>query len=139
MSLADPHAAHPIRLPDGSAHRGTVHLSAVLDHPNIEVGAFSYYLDFDPPSDAAGWAFRIAPYLFPNSREMLRIGKFCQFAHGTRFITARANHPPRRRTVVELGRRLLHPDLPITPHNPASGTNSSIVRPKPDNACGVNG
>ena len=44
---------------------------------------------FEPPQD---WAQCLAPYLFPGSAEKLIIGKFCQIAHGVRFITASANH-----------------------------------------------
>ncbi len=81
--------AYPITLPDGTAHRGTVYLKAVIDHPKFEVGDHTYASDFDPPDD---WATRLAPYLFPFSQETLRIGKFCQIAHGVRFIGASANH-----------------------------------------------
>ncbi|MFD3191770.1 CatB-related O-acetyltransferase [Sedimentitalea sp. HM32M-2] len=81
---------YPVRLPDGSRHAGTVYLRAVLDHPRIAVGAHSYASSFDPPED---WAARLAPYLFPDSRERLVIGRFCQIAHGATFVTASANHP----------------------------------------------
>ncbi|MFQ6553004.1 CatB-related O-acetyltransferase [Aestuariibius insulae] len=93
MDMPDPDQTYPIRLPDGSRHQGTIHVNRMLDHPNIDVGDYTYYSDFDPPADGAALAARLAPYLFPNSSEMLRIGKFCQIAHGTRFITASANHP----------------------------------------------
>lgn len=81
--------AHPITLPDGSSHPGTVYLKNVIDHPKFEVGDYTYASDFDPPED---WATRLAPYLFPFSQESLRIGKFCQIAHGVRFIGSSANH-----------------------------------------------
>jgi virginiamycin A acetyltransferase len=84
-----PHTAHPITLPDGSVHDGTVFLRAVLSHPRIEVGDYSYASAFDPPEN---WAARLAPYLFDQSPEMLVIGKFCQIADGVLFITASANH-----------------------------------------------
>ncbi|MCC1494879.1 CatB-related O-acetyltransferase [Cognatishimia sp. F0-27] len=94
MPLPDPDAAHPIILPDGTAHAGTVHLAKVIDHPCIEVGAFSYASDFDPP-EPDGWAARLAPYHFPFSQDRLVIGRFCQIAHGVRFIGASANHETR--------------------------------------------
>jgi virginiamycin A acetyltransferase len=81
---------HPVTLPDGSTHKGTVFLKAVIDHPNIEVGDYAYYSDFDPVADYAG---RIAPYLYPGSPERLVIGRFAQIAHGVKFITASAYHP----------------------------------------------
>lgn len=85
----DPLRTHPLRFADGSTHPNMVHLSRVIDHPNITVGDFSYANDFDPPSD---WAARLAPYLYPGAPERLVIGRFCQIAHGVRFITASANH-----------------------------------------------
>ncbi|WP_323780634.1 CatB-related O-acetyltransferase [Thalassovita sp.] len=83
---------HPIRLPDGSAYPHTVWLRQVIDHPNIRIGDFTYYNDFEPVDD---YAARIAPYLHPGAPETLTIGKFGQFAHGTRFITSSADHPKR--------------------------------------------
>lgn len=86
----DPNATYPIKLPDGTPIKSTVYLRNVLLHPRITVGEFSYASSFDVPHD---WAGRLAPYLFPFSREQLVIGRFCQFAHGTTFITSSANHP----------------------------------------------
>lgn len=81
--------AYPITLPDGTAHRGTVFLDQVIDHPGWDVGAYSYASDFDPPQD---WAAHLAPYLFGAGPERLRIGRYCQIAHGVRFLTSGANH-----------------------------------------------
>lgn len=61
----------------------------VITHPQFEVGDFTYASDFDPPQD---WASHLTLYLFPFSQERLRIGRFCQIAHGVRFITSSANH-----------------------------------------------
>ena len=85
----DPDCKHPILLPDGGPYEGTVFLRAALDHPRIEVGAYTYASAFDPPPD---WAARLAPYLFDFSPERLVVGKFCQIADGVQFITASANH-----------------------------------------------
>lgn len=93
--LPDPEALHPIVLPDGTPHAGTVHLARAIDHPNIVAGAWSYYSDLDPPTERNGWAARIAPYLYPGAPDQLRIGRFCQIASGTRFVTASANHATR--------------------------------------------
>lgn len=83
----------PMAVPDGQGGmleiRQMVHLNQVIDHPQIEVGDFSYYHNFSEVEDYAGL---IAPYLFPMSPEKLRIGKFCQLAHGVRFVTSSANH-----------------------------------------------
>lgn len=89
MSFPDPDTRFPIVLPDGNRYEGTVFLSAVLDHPRIEVGDYSYASAADPPCD---WAERLAPYLYPNSPERLILGRFCQIADGVQFITASANH-----------------------------------------------
>lgn len=85
-----PGQRHPVILPDGRAHADTVFLSAVLEHPNIAVGDYSYFTDFDHVSD---FAARLAPYLYPGAPERLVIGRFCAIAHGVRFITASSMHP----------------------------------------------
>ena len=92
MPLPDPTRRYPITLPDGSDHSGTVFLNQAIDNPRFQAGDYSYASDFDPPDD---WAARLAPYLFPFSTETLHIGRFCQIAHGVRFITASANHESR--------------------------------------------
>jgi virginiamycin A acetyltransferase len=84
-----PDTAHPIRLPDGIAHPGSVYLRAVIDHPRIEVGEYSYASAHHPPAD---WAAHLAPYLYPFSPEKLVIGRFCQIADGVLIVTASANH-----------------------------------------------
>jgi virginiamycin A acetyltransferase len=90
MSWLNPDKTYPIALPDGTEIRNTVYLNKVINHPRITVGDFSYASSFDPVED---WAQTLAPYLFPISREKLVIGRFCQIAHGARFITSSANHP----------------------------------------------
>jgi len=88
-SFLDAAARHPMRFPDGRENPCMVHLARVIDHPNISVGDFTYANDFDPPAD---WAARLAPYTYAGAPERLVIGRFGQFAHGARFITASANH-----------------------------------------------
>lgn len=90
--LPHPLTLHPLVLPDGRAHPGTVLLRAALDHPNIDVGDYAYASDFRAPAD---YAARIAPYLYPGAPERLVIGRFAQIAQGVTFITASANHPLR--------------------------------------------
>ena len=85
----DPTLRHPLMLPDGTVLPNMVHLNQVIDHPNIRIGDFTYANEFDPPGD---WAARLAPYLYPGAPERLILGRFCQIAHGVRFITASANH-----------------------------------------------
>lgn len=88
----DAHARNPVSLPDGQVLQNLVYLNQVIDHPNMTIGDFSYYNSFTPVGD---WAGRIAPYLYAGAPEKLTIGKFCQFAQGTLFITSSANHPMR--------------------------------------------
>ncbi len=88
----DANVRHPLTLPNGETYTNTVWLANVIDHPNIEVGEFTYYNDFEPVDD---YAARIAPNLHPGAPEKLTIGRFCQFAHGTRLITSSADHPKR--------------------------------------------
>ncbi|MEI9903602.1 MAG: hypothetical protein WDN06_06155 [Asticcacaulis sp.] len=90
MPLLDRSARHPIRLPDGTAVPTAVYLNQVIDHPRMAIGDYSYASNLTAPSD---WAQTLAPYLFAFSRERVTIGRFCQFAHGTTFITSSANHP----------------------------------------------
>lgn len=90
MALPNPAMRNPLILPDGNSDAATVFLSEVIDHSNIEIGAYSYYHDNTLPED---YAATIAPYIFQGSPEKLKIGKFCQIAKGVQFITASANHP----------------------------------------------
>ena len=92
MPFADPNTRFPVVLPDGTIHPGTVFLRAVLDHPGIEAGAYSYASSHVPFKDGADVAARLAPYLYDFSPERLILGRFCQIAHGVQFITASANH-----------------------------------------------
>jgi virginiamycin A acetyltransferase len=92
MPIFNETAIYPATQPDGSPIRGTFNLRLVIDHPAIEVGAYSYYSDFSEPKPK-DIAATIAPYLFSFSPEKLVIGKFVQIAHGTKFITSSANHP----------------------------------------------
>ena len=89
MTFPSPETRNPVLLPDGSYHQGTVFLNAVVNHPRLEIGDYTYASAHEPAED---WAAHLAPYLYDFSPETLRIGKFCQFAVGVTFITASANH-----------------------------------------------
>lgn len=90
MPLPDPKTPNPLVLPDGRRDPATVFLAAVIDHPRLSVGVYTYGHNSRRPEN---WAATLAPYLFPNSPERLRIGRFCQIAEGVQFITDSANHP----------------------------------------------
>ena len=85
----DPECKYPMVMPDGTVIKEVVALKNVINHPNIIIGDFSYYHNFQILENYAAY---LAPYLFPVNPEKLIIGKFCQFAHGVRFITSSANH-----------------------------------------------
>lgn len=87
--LPDPTEKNPLVFTDGSRDPATVFLRAVIDHPNIDIGEFTYFNDSSLPQD---YAAHIAPYLFAGAPERLKIGRFCQIAQGAQFITASANH-----------------------------------------------
>lgn len=89
MSFPLPDTAYPVTQPDGTVHRSTVFLRAVVDHPRWQIGDYSYASAHVPPAD---WAAQLAPYLYEFSPEKLVIGKFCQIADGVQFITSSANH-----------------------------------------------
>lgn len=88
-NLLNPDKLYPMVLPDGTEIKQTVHLNKFIDHPRINVGEFTYYHNFEILDN---YASSLAPYLFPQSPEKLIIGKFCQLAHGVKFITSTANH-----------------------------------------------
>ncbi|WP_120631369.1 CatB-related O-acetyltransferase [Ruegeria sp. EL01] len=90
VTLPDPRSRNPLVFPDGTHDPATVFLSEVIDHPNIDVGDWTYYNDRSLPDD---YAETLAPYLYPGAPERLNIGRFCQIAQGVQFITATANHP----------------------------------------------
>lgn len=79
---ADPTVWHPF--PDQTR---VVLLKPLVKSPLIEVGEFSYY---DDPDDAT--AFETRNVLYHYGPEKLRIGKFCAFGTGVRFIMNGANH-----------------------------------------------
>lgn len=80
---------HPLILANGERFPHTVYLKNVINHPNIEIGDFTYYNDFNEVKD---YARKLAPYLFEVSSDRLMIGKFVQIAQGVQFITSGANH-----------------------------------------------
>jgi virginiamycin A acetyltransferase len=103
----DPTQSHPMVMPDGSVVPTVVHLNRVIDHPRMDIGDFSYFGHMEPLPDYAAY---LAPYLFPLSPERLILGKFCQIAHGVRFITSSANHAMGGFTTFPFDTFMLSPD-----------------------------
>lgn len=55
-----PGTRHPVKLPGGGAHEGTVFLRAAITHPRWRIGDYTYASAHRPPAD---WAAHLAPYL----------------------------------------------------------------------------
>lgn len=86
----DPNQLHPVGLPDGNAWPHTIFLKNAINHPNIQIGDYTYYNDFRlPVSDVRQL---LVPYMHAAAPEKLTIGKFTQIAHGVQIITSSANH-----------------------------------------------
>lgn len=90
MKTLSPDQIYPVTLPNGDIWRKTVFLKNVIDHPNIQIGDYTYYNDFDFPAEDVRQ--RLIPYLHQYAPEKLIIGKFVQIAHGVQIITSSANH-----------------------------------------------
>jgi virginiamycin A acetyltransferase len=85
MPLPDPLTRHPI-----PGWKGTAFLKAIVDHPLIEVGDYSYYDDSRGPEH---FVARCVRYHFDFIGDRLIIGKFVAIAQGAQFIMNGANHP----------------------------------------------
>lgn len=86
-SAPDPRQRHP--LPHWQA---AISLKAVIDHPQIEIGDFSYYDDLDGPERFVETCVK---YLFDFVGDRLIIGKFVAIAAKAQFIMNGANHDMR--------------------------------------------
>ncbi|MCH9757026.1 MAG: CatB-related O-acetyltransferase [Gammaproteobacteria bacterium] len=88
--MINPLKKHPITQSNGEAWPHTLFLKACIDQPNITIGEYSYYNDFDV--DLTDVRQKLMPYMHPSAPEQLIIGKFVQIAHGVQIITSSANH-----------------------------------------------
>lgn len=86
----NPNEKYPVKLPDGNAWPHTIFLKNFINHPNIQIGDYTYLNDFKLPVDDVRQL--LMPYMHPGAPEKLIIGKFVQIAHGVQFITSSANH-----------------------------------------------
>lgn len=85
MPLPDPLTRHPI-----PGWKGTAFLKAIVDHPLIEVGDYSYYDDSRGPEH---FVARCVRYHFDFIGDRLVIGRFVAIAQGAQFVMNGANHP----------------------------------------------
>jgi virginiamycin A acetyltransferase len=88
--IINPNEKYPVKLPDGSPWLHTIFLKNFINHPNIEIGDYTYFNDFRLPVDDVRQL--LVPYMHLGAPEKLMIGKFVQIAHGVQFITSSANH-----------------------------------------------
>ncbi len=79
----DPATRYPL-----GCERSMVFLKNVVTNPQIEVGDYTYYHDFDDPT---GFETNVR-YLFPFIGDRLVIGRFCAIASGATFIMNGGNH-----------------------------------------------
>ncbi|WP_394922810.1 CatB-related O-acetyltransferase [uncultured Robinsoniella sp.] len=68
----------------------TVYLDQVVSNPNIKVGKYTIYNDFE--KDPADFEKNNVLYHYPINQDRLVIGKFCSIACGARFLFTSANH-----------------------------------------------
>jgi virginiamycin A acetyltransferase len=85
MPLPDPLTRHPI-----PGWKGTAFLRAIVDHPLIEVGDYSYYDDSRGPEH---FVARCVRYHFDLIGDRLIIGRFVAIAQAAQFVMNGANHP----------------------------------------------
>lgn len=88
--IIDPNEKYPVKMVDGDTWPCTIFLKNFIDHPNIQIGDYTYYNDFRLPVDDVRQL--LVPYLHLAAPEKLIIGKFVQIAHGVQIITSSANH-----------------------------------------------
>ena len=79
----NPNTAYPLK-----EYNRLCFLKSIITNPNIEVGDYTYYDDFE---DVANFEKNVK-YLFNFTGDKLRIGKFCMIASDVKFIMNGANH-----------------------------------------------
>jgi virginiamycin A acetyltransferase len=79
----------PDKLYPRTGDKNICYLKNVITRPNIVVGDYSFYHDFDDPT-----VFEKKNVLYhdPANEDRLIIGKFCSIACGAKFIMNSANH-----------------------------------------------
>jgi virginiamycin A acetyltransferase len=83
MTGPDPRNTYPL-----APYKNLCFLNQIIDHPQIHIGDFTYYDDFE---DVHNFVKNVK-YLFDFTRDHLYIGKFCMIASGVTFIMNGANH-----------------------------------------------
>ncbi len=68
----------------------TVYLKSVVKGPNIEIGDYTIYNDFE--HDPVNFEKNNVLYHYPINGDKLKIGRFCSVACGVKFVFTSANH-----------------------------------------------
>lgn len=68
----------------------TVYLKSVVDKPNIVIGDYTFYNDFE--NDPRDFQKNNVLYQYPINNDKLIIGKFCSIGCGAKFLLTSANH-----------------------------------------------
>ena len=68
----------------------TIYLKNVINNPNIQIGEYTIYNDFD--NDPKDFQKRNVLYHYPINKDRLIIGDFCSIACNAKFIFTSANH-----------------------------------------------
>ncbi|HEY9055932.1 MAG TPA: CatB-related O-acetyltransferase [Aurantimonas sp.] len=84
MHGPDPDDPHPV-----NGHPRVGFLRPLVDHPQIEIGAYTYY---DDPAGPEHFVERCVSHLYPFLGDRLVIGRFCAIAAGVSFVMNGANH-----------------------------------------------
>lgn len=79
----------PLKNFDGSASKNHVFLNNIISNPNIIVGDYTFYHDFENPYNFEKYN---AAYFPKESSVKLIIGKYCSLAHGVLFLSSLTNH-----------------------------------------------
>jgi virginiamycin A acetyltransferase len=80
---------HPGQIYPRRNDKNTCYLKNVVQNPNIIVGDFTFYNDFEDPT---AFEKKNVLYHYPINKDKLIIGKFCSIACGAKFILNSANH-----------------------------------------------
>jgi virginiamycin A acetyltransferase len=83
MAVVSPSTVFPL-----AGYERLCFLKNVVDHPQISIGDYTYYDDFE---DVANFQRRVR-YLFDFTGDRLIIGRFCMIASGAEFVMNGANH-----------------------------------------------
>jgi virginiamycin A acetyltransferase len=83
MNVINPLTVFPL-----SGYDRLCFLKNVVNHPQITIGDYTYYDDFENVENF----LKNVRYLFDFSEDHLTIGKFCMLASGIEFIMNGANH-----------------------------------------------